>query len=72
MNINIEYITDKKGKHKSVVIPHKEWKNLVEEHNMLKNKLNIVLGIQDALKEVNEIRSGKKKGKILSSLLNEL
>jgi hypothetical protein len=72
MNINIEYITDNKGKYKAVVIPYKQWKSLIEEHNMLKNKLNIILGIQDALKEVNEIRSGKRKGKTLNSLLNEL
>jgi len=72
MNIKLEYITDKKGRQKAVVIPHRQWKNFEAEYNKIKNKLNIILGIQDALKEVKEIQSGKKKAKTLKTLLNEL
>jgi len=70
--MKIEYITDEKGNHKSVIIPHKEWKNLQNENIKLKNKLNVILGIQNALVEVNEIRKGNKKGKTLKEVLNEL
>ena len=42
------------------------------EYNKIKNKLHVLLGIQDALKEVKEIRSGKRKGKSLSAVLDEL
>ena len=72
MELHIEYLTDSKGKQKAVVISQREWKNFQAEYTKLKNKLSILLGIQDALKEVQEIQSGKRKGKTLGNLLNEI
>jgi hypothetical protein len=42
------------------------------EYAKIKNKLDILLGIREAMKEVHEIQSGKKKGKTLRSFLHEL
>lgn len=71
MTLHIEYLTDSKGKTKSVVIPQKEWEAFNREVNKLKNKLAILLGIREAMNEVRTIREGKKKGKTLRQLLNE-
>ena len=71
MTLHIEYLTDSKGKTKSIVIPQKEWEAFQKEFIKLKNKLDVLLGIQSAMNEVKIIREGKKKAKTLSQLLNE-
>ena len=71
MNLHLEYITDAKGRHKAVVIPAKEWDEYQAENERLKNKLGVLLGIQNAMKEVKEIQKGKKKGKTLLEFLDE-
>jgi hypothetical protein len=72
MTLHIDYITDLKGKHKAVVIPNGEWEKFNREYVMLKNKLAVMLGLESALKEVGEIKAGKKKAKPFSEFLNEL
>ena len=72
MTLHIEYITDKKGKAKSVVIPSKEWEAFNKAFSKMKNKLDILLGIQNAMDEVRLIQSGKKRGKTSKEFLNEL
>jgi len=72
MTLHIEYITDLKGKPKSVVIPNGEWLKFTKEYEMLKNKLTVMMGLESALKEVKEIKAGKKKAKPFSDFLNEL
>ena len=72
MTLHIEYLTDRKGKHKAVVIPNHEWKKFSSEFEKMKNKLSILLGIQTAMREVREIQGGKKKAKSLSDFLNEI
>jgi hypothetical protein len=72
MTLHLEYITDLKGKQKSVVIPAREWQKFTKEYEMLKNKLSVMMGLDSALKEVKEIKSGKKKAKPFSEFLNEL
>ena len=70
MTLRIEYITDEKGRHKSVVIPHSQWMTYQAEQSKIKNKLEVLLGIRDAMKEVHQIQTGKKKGKSLRSFLH--
>ncbi len=72
MSLHIDYITDQKGNPKSVIISNKEWMRLCSELEKTKTKLNILLGIQDAMNEVKMIQKGKKKAKTLSDFLNEL
>ena len=36
------------------------------------HKVKVIEGIQEAVKEVNDIKAGKKKAKPLSDFLNEL
>lgn len=71
--MSVQYITNEKGKQTAVIIPIKEWKELKAEHEKLLNKLELLDGLQDALKEVKEIRQGKReKGRTLGEFLNEM
>ena len=72
MDLHLQYITNDKGATQAVVIPHKEWDLFQKEYNKLKKKLDILLGIENALKEVDLIQSGKKKGKSLATFIDEL
>lgn len=71
--MDIKYITNEEGKQTAVIIPIEEWKALKSEHEKLLNKLEVLDGLRDALKEVDEISQGKrKKGRTLSEFLNEM
>ena len=72
MDLHLQYITNDKGATQAVVIPRKEWDLFQKEYNKLKKKLDILLGIENALKEVDLIRSGKKKEKSLATFIDEL
>jgi len=72
MNLNMQYITDANGLQQAVIIPRKEWIAFENEYNKLRKKLEILLGIENALNEVHLIQTGKKGGKTLKSFLNEL
>lgn len=69
--MDIQYITDAKGKHKAVIIPIKEWEEMRKEHEKIKNKLDALNGLEDALREVAEIKAGKQQGRTLSEFLRE-
>jgi hypothetical protein len=64
--MNIQYITDEKGKHTAVVVPIEEWEKMKKENEQMKNKLDVLNGIADALEEVQNINEGKRiKGRPL-------
>ena len=65
----MQFITDEKGRHKAVVVPIKE----CEELQRIKNKLETLSGIDNALDEIQQIREGKRvKGRSLIEFLNEV
>ncbi|WPP52790.1 hypothetical protein [Catalinimonas niigatensis] len=71
--MSIQYIIDEEGKQTAVIVPIEEWKQLRSEHEKLLNKLEVLGGLQDALKEVQDIKEGKrKKGRTLGEFLNEM
>ncbi len=71
--MNVQYITNEEGKQTAVIVPIEEWKQLKAEHEKLLNKLEVLGGLRDALKEVQEIKKGKrKKGRTLGEFLNEM
>ncbi|MEK6480546.1 hypothetical protein WJR50_23585 [Catalinimonas sp. 4WD22] len=64
--MSIQYFTNEEGKQTAVIVPIEEWKKLKAEHEKLLNKLEVLGGLQEALKEVQEIKEGKrKKGRTL-------
>lgn len=66
--MDIQYITDKKGHKKNVIIPYKEWETLMKEMK----KQRVLLGLKEAVSEVKEMIAGKKKMKTIDELINEL
>ena len=66
--MEVEYITDHKGRKKSAVVPIKEWKNILSE---LEEK-RILLGIKDSFAEVREMLDGRQRMKGIKELLDEL
>lgn len=69
--MNIQIIKDPTGNPQSVVIPYKEWEKYELQNRKIKNKLEVLKGLQQAVEEVKEIRAGKRKGKTLKQFLNE-
>lgn len=67
----IQYVTDAEGEQNAVIIPIDEWNKLQDKYRKLKNKLDVLKGLQEAVEEVNDIKKGKKKGKTLEELLDE-
>lgn len=71
--MSVQYIVNEKGKQTAVVVPIEEWKELKAKHEKLLNKIEVLAGLQDALKEVQEIKQGRrKKGRTLGEFLNEM
>ena len=66
--MEIQYITDKKGHKKNVIIPYKEWEKLMKEMK----KQRVLLGLKEAVSDVKAMIAGKKKMKTLDKLINEL
>lgn len=66
--MRIEYVTDKAGHKKSVIIPYKEWERLVVEME----KQRYLLGLKGALTEVDAALAGKKAVKTAREFLDEL
>lgn len=71
--MNVQYITNEEGKQTAVIVPIGKWRQLKEDHEKLLYKLDVLAGLQDALKEVQEIKQGKRgKGRTLDEFLNEV
>jgi hypothetical protein len=66
--MQVQYLTDKKGHRKSVVIPYGEWEKLLKEME----KQRVLLGLKSAISDVREMTSGKKSMKTMEKLLDEL
>ncbi|MCH6234125.1 hypothetical protein [Cognataquiflexum rubidum] len=77
--MNLQYISDNRGKTTGVFIPIQEWellkskfKGLEEEVLGDQSKDEILLGLQQAVEEMNLIKKGKLKARNAKDLLNEL
>ncbi|WP_113926157.1 hypothetical protein [Cognataquiflexum aquatile] len=77
--MNLQYISDNRGKTTGVFIPIQEWellkskfKGLEEEVLGDQSKDEILQGIQIAVEEMNLIKKGKLKARNAKDLLNEL
>jgi hypothetical protein len=69
---NIKYVTDPSGKRKEVIIPYKTWKQIREELEALREKQNILLGIQTACQEIKAQEQGTLTEQTLDEFLDEL
>ena len=77
--MNLQYISDNRGKTTGVFIPIQEWeglktkfKGLEEEELGEQSKEDILQGLQQAVEEMNLVKQGKLKARDAKDLLNEL
>jgi len=77
--MNLQYISDNRGKTTGVFIPIQEWEGLKSKFKGLEeveleeqSKEEILQGLQQAVEEMNLIKQGKLKARDAKELLNEL
>ena len=77
--MNLQYISDNRGKTTGVFIPIQEWeglkakfKGLEEEELGEQSKEDILSGLKQAVDEMNLVKQGKLKARDAKDLLNEL
>lgn len=77
--MNLQYISDNRGKTTGVFIPIQEWEGLKSKFKGLEevelgeqSKEEILQGIQQAVEEMNLVKQGKLKARDAKDLLNEL
>lgn len=69
--MDINYIIDEKGNQSAVVVPIKQWEKFMDRFSKMKNKLEMLTGLEEAIDEVNLIKEGKRKPKSLTDFLDE-
>jgi len=77
--MNLQYISDNKGKTTGFFIPIQEWEGLKAKFKGLEelelgeqSKAEILQGLQQAVEEMNLVKQGKLKARDAKDLLNEL
>ena len=71
MKLNLQYISDKKGKPTAVVISINEWNAFHREYQKLLQYTKLKGGLKNALVEWEQIKKGEKKAVTLTDFLNE-
>ena len=69
---NIRYLTDERRRPQEVVLPLKVWQETVKELEILREKQNILLGLQQACQEVRMQKKGRLPEETLEEFLDEL
>lgn len=70
--LNIRYVTDTLGKRQEVIVPYKTWTSITGELEELREKQKILLGLQQACREVKKQEKGELKEQTLDEFLDEL
>ena len=64
----MQYLVNDRGRNTAVIVPIKEYNDLKQS----KRKLKILLGIDNALQEVADVKAGKREvGRTLEEFLDE-
>jgi hypothetical protein len=67
----LKYMVDEKGDKTSVLVPLKTWEKINQEYFNLQNKLKVLTGLKEGLREVKEARKSGKKLQTLKDFLRE-
>ena len=73
--MNLQYITDGEGHKNAVQLNMKDWQQIqkdLEELERLRNKKLFMTELAEAVEEMKQILSGKKKARAAEDFLNEL
>ncbi len=72
--MNLQYITDTKGRKSAVQVPMNEWEQIqkdLEELERLRNKKLFLTELAEAVEEMKLIKEGKKQARNAEDFLNE-
>ncbi len=69
---NVKYITDEKGKRKEVILPFQVWKDVTDELDALREKHQILTGLQESCRDVKRQKKGEVKEQSLEGFLDEI
>ncbi len=72
MELNVQYVTNKKGTATAVQLPIKDWQLLMDDYTKAKQYAKLKKDLTEAVLEIAEIKAGKKKAVTLKDFLNEL
>jgi hypothetical protein len=73
--MDLQYITDTKGRKSAVQLPMKEWKQIQKdlgELERLRNKKQFMAELAEAVEEMKQIKEGKSPARNAEDFLNEL
>ncbi len=73
--MNLQYITDTKGRKSAVQLPMKEWEQIqkdLEELDRLRNKKLFLTELAEAVEEMKLIMEGKIQARNPEDFINEL
>ena len=68
----VKYVTDEKGKRQEVILPFKLWKDVTDELEALREKHQILTGLQHSCRDVKRQKKGEIEEQSLEKFLNEL
>ncbi len=71
MSPNVQYVMDNMGNKTSMIIPFNEWNEFNLKYQKLLNKLRVMTGIKEGIREVKEAKAKGKKLQTLNDFLNE-
>jgi hypothetical protein len=71
MQMNVNYLTDSKGRKVAVQIPFNEWSDLMVDYERLKQYYVLKNNLLGSFREIEEIERGSKTASTLSEFLNE-
>ncbi|NQU54669.1 MAG: hypothetical protein HQ522_19275 [Bacteroidetes bacterium] len=69
--MDLNYVIDKDGKQSAVIVPITEWHKILSRLSKMKKKLDFLTGLEQAVEEVNLIKSGNKKTTSFKDFLDE-
>ena len=76
--MNVQYLSDRKGRRTGVYIPIKEWEKMkkrydlpIEEDEPALTKAGLIADVKEALEEVKLYKQGKVQLQTLDDFLNE-
>ncbi len=73
--MNLQYITDKRGRKSAIQLPLKEWEQIQKdlvELDRLRNKKIFMTELAEAVEEMKLIMKGEKQARNAEDFINEL
>ncbi len=72
MKIEVQYLSDSKGKAKAVQLPLNEWEKILGKLKKYEQTLKIRSDLKEAYEELELLKNSKGKKTTLSEFINEL